>query len=743
MTRGNQRDTDRLRAEQRNAKGQANSTLKNRESDAEKLRLKQAAADERKRQQAAGAIGEAGGASGGKRGPSDEEKQQEQERLERLRQIREQEQEKLIREQEEAAERRAEKRRAEAEAKAAQVAREVEAAKAQKAKAAAAKAAADATAAARAAPASTADSASESTTEEMSVPLALLAKSELREALERLIDELNHGDSSVMVTPPLEDEGGAIRLAGPPPLVASARAQIDALLARLATAEAASGPAKGPSSARRACSFGDAPCDDGAEASGAAPPRAVPAAKGAEGCAVDLSDPSRDDADADADAEMEIDIPAGAVGKVIGARGAVINAIRASTGAEISLDKDADGNGTLLALGSAHQLDRVQEIVQHIVVSERSDPDIVAMMEGRGRFGGGGDGAAHGGGGGETDYEMLLHPAEAKLLKQSRMLSSVIRQTGARVDVDNQEGGWVGLTIRGSDAAVEDAKRRLEAIVQPDDGLDGGAFDGRPIAAADEPTFRVEIELTNKDQVGAVIGEGGRTINYIRALAAVDIQVERPSEVREGSTQRRVVITGGESGCQKAKGLVQEVLKSNTGKRDYSQKIDASAASEASGGLVRLSIPRHLVGRIIGTRGATIRRLRDITGAVIDVAKDESGVGTVTINGSPGQVRSAREQIEELTQEDLPLEVQQTLSRMLEEVLVFSVPANRVGKVLGSKGAVIQGLRQQTGVQIDLQKDHDGRATVTLRGSMEGMRAAKAAIEEIVDTTEEGDRIRL
>ena len=222
-------------------------------------------------------------------------------------------------------------------------------------------------------------------------------------------------------------------------------------------------------------------------------------------------------------------------------------------------------------------------------------------------------------------------------------------------------------------------------------GLDGGAFDGRPIAAADEPTFRVEIELTNKDQVGAVIGEGGRTINYIRALAAVDIQVERPSEVREGSTQRRVVITGGESGCQKAKGLVQEVLKSNTGKRDYSQKIDASAASEASGGLVRLSIPRHLVGRIIGTRGATIRRLRDITGAVIDVAKDESGVGTVTINGSPGQVRSAREQIEELTQEDLPLEVQQTLSRMLEEVLVFSAPPTASARSSAPRGRSSRG----------------------------------------------------
>ena len=69
---------------------------------------------------------------------------------------------------------------------------------------------------------------------------------------------------------------------------------------------------------------------------------------------------------------------------------------------------------------------------------------------------------------------------------------------------------------------------------------------------------------------------------------------------------------------------------------------------------------------------------------------------------------------------------------MLDEVLVLNVPANRVGKVIGSRGAVIQGLRQETGVTIDLQKDETGAAIVTLRGSMEAMRSARAAIENIV-----------
>ena len=44
----------------------------------------------------------------------------------------------------------------------------------------------------------------------------------------------------------------------------------------------------------------------------------------------------------------------------------------------------------------------------------------------------------------------------------------------------------------------------------------------------------------------------------------------------------------------------------------------------------------------------------------------------------------------------LAWQVQQTLSQMLEEVLVLTVPPHRVGKVIGSRGAVIQGLRQET-----------------------------------------------
>ena len=74
-----------------------------------------------------------------------------------------------------------------------------------------------------------------------------------------------------------------------------------------------------------------------------------------------------------------------------------------------------------------------------------------------------------------------------------------------------------------------------------------------------------------------------------------------------------------------ARSLVHEVLRSNTGRRDYSQKIDETSVREMGGGVVRLTVPRHLVGRVIGKRGATIKRLRERTSAVIEIAKDATG----------------------------------------------------------------------------------------------------------------------
>ena len=52
--------------------------------------------------------------------------------------------------------------------------------------------------------------------------------------------------------------------------------------------------------------------------------------------------------------------------------------------------------------------------------------------------------------------------------------------------------------------------------------------------------------------------------------------------------------------------------------------------------------------KVIGQRGSHVSELRKATGAVVDVEKDESGAGTVTLSGEPMAVDAARSAIEAL-----------------------------------------------------------------------------------------------
>ena len=179
--------------------------------------------------------------------------------------------------------------------------------------------------------------------------------------------------------------------------------------------------------------------------------------------------------------------------------------------------------------------------------------------------------------------------------------------------------------------------------------------------------------------------------------------------------------------------------------------------SVSSTGTVNLEVRRDLVGRIIGSRGATISHLRESTGAVIELDKDVDGTGILTVAGAPAAVQQARAAIDALVAAaDTPVlrggrsdDPRHRRSRSgggggapaaagggggdVESETVW-VPAARVGKVIGSRGAVIQGIRQATGAQVDLEKDRlTGDAEVTIRGTTEAIQAARQSVQAIID----------
>lgn len=73
----------------------------------------------------------------------------------------------------------------------------------------------------------------------------------------------------------------------------------------------------------------------------------------------------------------------------------------------------------------------------------------------------------------------------------------------------------------------------------------------------------------------------------------------------------------------------------------------------------------------------------------------------------------------------------------------IGVPRDCVGKVIGSRGSVINGIRRQAeGARIDLDKHDDGSATITVRASEDGINKVfgllTKALEGEIDTDEDG-----
>jgi hypothetical protein len=72
-------------------------------------------------------------------------------------------------------------------------------------------------------------------------------------------------------------------------------------------------------------------------------------------------------------------------------------------------------------------------------------------------------------------------------------------------------------------------------------------------------------------------------------------------------------------------------------------------------------------------------------------------------------------------------------------VLKFTVPTRSVARILGRGGVSINGIKDNTDAQIDVDKSEDGGVTtlITVRGTKEAVAAAKAAILQISEQVTE------
>ncbi|NXN70120.1 TDRKH protein, partial [Himantopus himantopus] len=138
---------------------------------------------------------------------------------------------------------------------------------------------------------------------------------------------------------------------------------------------------------------------------------------------------------------------------------------------------------------------------------------------------------------------------------------------------------------------------------------------------------------------------------------------------------------------------------------------------------IEMQVPRAAVKSIIGRKGATIKKLRQETGARIDVEREDEGEeAALLISGSPRQVCQAKAAIHQIVTESTPVSEQ------------LCVPQRAVGRIIGRGGETVRGICRSSGAKVLCEREADaGLAPVRviqLSGTQKEVAAAKKLIME-------------
>ncbi|OVA11771.1 K Homology domain [Macleaya cordata] len=178
-----------------------------------------------------------------------------------------------------------------------------------------------------------------------------------------------------------------------------------------------------------------------------------------------------------------------------------------------------------------------------------------------------------------------------------------------------------------------------------------------------------KIEIPN-GRVGVIIGKSGETIKNFQLQSGAKIQVTRDSDADPKSLTRMVELMGTPEQISKAEQLIKDVLAEaeaggsgtvarrftvQAGAEQFQMKVPNNKASKSYTPCLGPDLP---VGLIIGKGGETIKNMQARSGARIQLIPlhlppgDTSTERTVYIDGTPEQIESAKQLVNEVISEN-------------------------------------------------------------------------------------------
>lgn len=352
---------------------------------------------------------------------------------------------------------------------------------------------------------------------------------------------------------------------------------------------------------------------------------------------------------------------------------------------------------------------------------------------------------------------------------KGKTINEIQSTSGALCNIDKEDSNKP-ITISGSAEEVADAEAQIRAIIQERVDYDASMV-----------TEKVPLEQA-KHKV--IIGKGGSTIRRIETESGCRLIIPRDDpedfitlrgdadQVKlakklikneiEGETRFTIPYEGHPLGVSGVLSLflANKAAKLQELERDSGAKIDINRdektivingdtkpvlacsmavqtllASVSNSEVIPVVDPKK-TGRVIGRGGEMVRRLQDETGARISVDKTTS---TVTVSGTTQQISLARGKIQALLAADsvAPLLIAGEVSHTVQ------VPKSAVGKVIGSKGAQIRTLQEESGAKINMgEAAGGGPVPCVIYGAKAAVAKAVAAVNKLLEEAKEQEEAR-
>ncbi|KAI9508228.1 SCP160 protein [Russula earlei] len=259
--------------------------------------------------------------------------------------------------------------------------------------------------------------------------------------------------------------------------------------------------------------------------------------------------------------------------------------------------------------------------------------------------------------------------------------------------------------------------------------------------AKDASDVKSQVVAVEKKWHKAVIGKGGTTLNaIIGEEKALSIKVG--AEANEPSTEDVILVRGASAEVERA---VRDILKIV---EDAKNDLILSSHS------VEFEIDREYVGRVVGSQGSGVNKLRESLGVKIDFSDDGDDIkdagkkrrgavqkSKITIVGRKENVEEAKRRI--ISQ----------VERLADETSeILSIPAQYHSGLIGQNGKYVIRLEEKYNVKIIFPRgsseNAEGRSRehlkpdeVFIKGGKKGVAGAKSELLEAADFEKESNII--